>query len=159
MISGDHRGDDQPDVVRDDAEVERHADAHEEEAEQDAAERLDVGLELVAVGALATACTPARKAPIAIERPADLHQRAPRRARRGARPPSSARAAWALARMRNIGLSSQRPAATSAGDRGEPDRDRDEPVAERHLLAAGREEGDEREQRHDREILEAAGWR
>ena len=31
-----------------DAGVDRHADAHEEQAEQDAAERLDVGLELMA---------------------------------------------------------------------------------------------------------------
>ena len=37
-------------VVDDDVEVERQADGHEEQAEQDAAKRLDVGLEFVAVG-------------------------------------------------------------------------------------------------------------
>ena len=50
----DHEGEDIEDdvvpVAPDDRQVERHADGQEEQAEQDAAERLDVGLELVAEG-------------------------------------------------------------------------------------------------------------
>ena len=45
-----HAGQDQQPVAAQHAEVEAHADAHEEEAEQDAAEGLDVCFELVAEG-------------------------------------------------------------------------------------------------------------
>ena len=41
---------DEPQVRPHDLHVDRHADAHEEQREQQAAERLDVGFELVAVG-------------------------------------------------------------------------------------------------------------
>ncbi len=47
----DRHGDqDRRPVLDDDVEVERQADGHEEQAEQDAAERLDIGFELVPVG-------------------------------------------------------------------------------------------------------------
>ena len=44
---GRHGGEDQRPVAREHGEVERHADAEEEQPEQDAAERLDVDLELM----------------------------------------------------------------------------------------------------------------
>ena len=46
----DRGGDDQPQVRPHDLHVDGHADAHEEQREQQAAERLDVGFELVAIG-------------------------------------------------------------------------------------------------------------
>ena len=45
---GRHADRDQRPVARDDLQVQRHADAQEEQAQQQAAERLDIGLELVA---------------------------------------------------------------------------------------------------------------
>ena len=57
--------------LRQQAEVDRHADRDEEEAEQQALERLDVGLERVRYSELASS-TPARNAPSAIEMPASV---------------------------------------------------------------------------------------
>ena len=53
------------------AEVDRHADRDEEEAEQQALERRDVGSSVCRYSELASS-TPARKAPSAIDSPAAL---------------------------------------------------------------------------------------
>ena len=52
---GDAGRNDQRQSRRDHGEVERHADREEEQAEQDAAERLDVGFELMAEASIRTA--------------------------------------------------------------------------------------------------------
>ena len=46
----DHANDDQQQVVDNRAEIHRQADRHEEQRQQDAAERLDIRFQLVPVG-------------------------------------------------------------------------------------------------------------
>ena len=97
--------------------------------------------------------TPARNAPIAIDRPLSCITSAAPSTTSSAAAVITSRAC-ALARMRNIGLSSQRPAAKQS-PRWRRARSRSRASARpRRLRRARRQERHQRQQRHDGEVFE-----
>ena len=133
-------------------EVERHADAEEEQAEQDAAERLDVDLELMPEARFRQhhageerAHRHRQAAHLHHERRAEHHQQRGRRHH--------------LARLRVGEHAEHRIEQPAAGreqrrDGGERDADREPARAGGGLRRRRRQERHQRQQRHDREVLQ-----
>ena len=138
--------------VDDDAELERQADGHEEQAEQDAAERLDVGFELVPVGGFGEHDAGDEGAH-RHRQPGKLHQR---------RRPEHDQQRGGDHRLLGAGIGDdpeQRVEQIAPGDQQRGDRaDRDARTARSPGGGASRRAGgkqrNQRQQRHDGEVLE-----
>ena len=148
---GDQRQDARP-VGGDHAEVERHADAEKEQAEQDAAKRFDIGLELVPEVGF-------RKQHAGEERAHRHRQAADLHGERGAQHDQQRRCRHNLARFRGgkqLEHRVEQPAACrdQSGKGGERNADVDKARMRVRFRTSRRQEGDDREQRHDRQVLE-----
>ncbi len=148
----DHGGDDHGPGLADKGEIERHADAEEEEAEQQAAEGLDVGFQLVAEARFGEEHA-GEEGAHRHRQPAELHDEG------RAEHDEQRRRGHHLARPR-LGEKAEdrieQVAPRHDDAKHGPDRDdRLEPVrCACALVARGGEEGDDGERRDDGEVLE-----
>ncbi len=146
---GEHAGNDEGPFASDHRQVERHAHAEKEQPEQDAAERLDIGFELVAEGQLGQQ-HPRQEGPQRHGEAAELHQE------RGAEHNQQGGGRHHLAGLSGRQDAKQRveqPHASrdQTGQRRRADGHADPGGVGRR---GGRIEGHERQQRHDGEVLQ-----
>ncbi len=152
---GDHQGggDDQPEIGVDHRQIDRHADAHEEQREQQAAKRLDIGFELVTIVRLGEqhagqeGAERHRHADGRHQRRRAEHEQQRRRRHHLARPGAGQQAEK---RIEQIASGHHHGGDRSRDLRHRPDRIGKAPMR----IAAGREQRQQCQQRHHRHILE-----